>query len=192
MTLDRIPYRLESDLIALVSYDPRDPTHARELFEAIDESRDHLGRFMGWAAQHETVDDTRGWIRTMRGKFELMTDFAFGIFRRSDGRLVGGAGLHARGEPTVVAVEIGYWVRTSETQKGYAREAARLLTNAAFELGHAERVVIRAQIENRYSRRIPEALGYVEEGVARRSIRLAGTGRDAVVYSMIVEEYQPR
>ena len=185
MALNRVPYVLESERLTLRSYDPRDPDEARALFEAIDESRGHLTTFMSWPDKHEKLEDTIAWVRASRARFEAMTDFLFGVYRRSDDRLVGGVGLHVRGEPTPVAIEIGYWLRASETRQGYAREATRALTQLLLDRVGAERIVIRAQVDNAPSRRVPESLGFHLEGIARRSIRIRDEGRDLAMYSFV-------
>jgi len=53
------------------------------------------------------------------------------------------------------------------------------------ETAEADRVVIRAQPDNLPSRRIPEALGYTFEGIARKSLRMDDEARDAAVYSFV-------
>jgi ribosomal-protein-serine acetyltransferase len=188
MALDRIPYVLETERLVLRSYDPRDEAQASLLFDAIEENRAHLVEYMSWPDAHQKVEDTRAWIRAVRGKFENMTDFAFGMYAREDGRFVGGAGMHVRGEPAPVAIELGYWLRSSEIGKGYAREATRTLAKMAIERARAERVVIRAQVDNARSRRIPELLGFQLEGIARRGIRIREKGLDLAIYSLLPEE----
>lgn len=184
MKLERIPYTLETKRLVLRTYDPRDPAEAPRMYEAIDKNRDHLMRHMSWAKTHDSVEVTRAWIRETRGKFEAMTDFPFGIFTRDDGRFVGGCGLHVRGEPVPCALEIGYWLCENETNKGYAREAAEALTRVALDLARTDRVIIRAAVDNTRSRRVPEALGYTFEGIARKSLRTNDIPTDAAIYAM--------
>jgi RimJ/RimL family protein N-acetyltransferase len=185
MALDRIPYTLECERLVLRSYDPRDPDVARTLFDAIEESRAHLVPYMSWPDKHRQLEDTVAWVRSARARFESMTDFAYGIHRRDDDRLVGGAGMHVRGEPEPVAMEMGYWLRPSETGKGYAREVTRALARLLVKEVGAERLVIRAEVDNARSRRVPESLGFVLEGIARRGIRIRAQGRDLAIYSLV-------
>ena len=184
MKLELVPYEIEAARLVLRSWDPRLPGEAQRLFAAIDESREHLERWVGWHQKHAAVDDTRAWIRESRAKFESMSDFFYGLFARDDGRLVGGAGLHVRGEPVPFGFEIGYWLRASETGLGYAREATAALTRVAFDIAACDRVVIRADVDNRASRRVPEALHYPFEGVARASLRIHTAPTDAAMYAM--------
>lgn len=72
--------------------------------------------------------------------------------------IVGGIGLHWHGHED--RVEIGYWVRTGSTGKGYATEAAEMLTTAALVVPRVDVVAIHHDLANDASRRIPERLGY--------------------------------
>jgi RimJ/RimL family protein N-acetyltransferase len=188
MTLERIPYEIDAEGVTLRAYDPRDPREAERLFEAIDSSRSHLEQFLIWVSSHRVVADSARWIRESRASFEAMTNFDFGVFAKDDGRLLGGAALHVRGQPEVVCLEIGYWTRASEQNKGVAREAARALTRVAFDLAACDRVVIRADSANAASRRIPERLGYRLEGIARNGLRLGGLPRDAAIYALVRDQ----
>jgi RimJ/RimL family protein N-acetyltransferase len=180
LDLDAIPYLLLTPRLFLRCHDP---AAAEALFEAVDESRAHIGRWMGWPSQHQHVADLRAWMRGARGRFDLRQDFELAIVRRDDERVVGGIGAHLR-SAEFRAFEIGYWVRASETRKGYAREATSALVACLFEVG-AERVQIRAEQGNRESCAIPEALGFQREGITRHAVMVGADFRDLVVYSRL-------
>jgi ribosomal-protein-serine acetyltransferase len=54
------------------------------------------------------------------------------------------------------------------------------------------RVEIRADVENRRSRAIPERLGFELEGVLRQAQRLGETYRDQVVYAVLARDWGKR
>ncbi len=64
-------------------------------------------------------------------------------------------------------LEIGYWVDTRHSGKGYMREAVGAMTQYALNELKFARLEIRCESENMKSRAIPEALGYDLEGVLR-------------------------
>jgi len=100
-------------------------------------------------------------------------------------RVIGGSGLH-RIDWSVPRFEIGYWVRTPETRRGYVTETVHALTTFAFDELGAQRVEIRADVRNTRSRAVPERLGYELEGVLRRDcLDPQGRPRDTAVYSRI-------
>jgi RimJ/RimL family protein N-acetyltransferase len=58
-------------------------------------------------------------------------------------------------------VEIGYWIRSDRTGRGYATNVARTLTNAAFAHGpRIEDVEIWTHEHNAASRAVARKLGY--------------------------------
>jgi RimJ/RimL family protein N-acetyltransferase len=83
--------------------------------------------------------------------------------------------------------EIGYWMDSRYTKKGYMTEAVELLTNFTFNELLANRVEIRCDPKNINSRRIPERLGYTLEGTLRHdSYDSTGTSlRDTCIFSKI-------
>lgn len=75
---------------------------------------------------------------------------------------MGGAGLHPK-EGDIA--EIGYWVRSDRTGRGYATAAADALTAAAFDyLSDVVKVIIRMDQANLASAAVPPKLGYTLEG----------------------------
>ncbi len=181
------PYRIETERLVVRCWEPRD---AVALTEAVEESVEHLRPWMPWA-HHEpqTVDDRVELLRRFRGQFDLGTDFVYGIFAPDDVQVLGGSGLHARlGDD---ALEIGYWVRASETGNGYVSEAVAALTQAAFVWCGVDRVEIRVDPDNEPSLKVARRLGYVEEATLRRRqlpLTEGAERRDLVVFSLLSEE----
>jgi RimJ/RimL family protein N-acetyltransferase len=181
------PYRIETERLVVRCWEPKD---ALPFKEAIDESVEHLRPWMEWARQEpQTLDEKIELLRTFRGSFDLGTDFVYGIFSRDGSAVVGGSGLHRRDEEG--SLEIGYWLRVSETGKGYMTEAVSALTQAAFAWCGVERVDIRVAPANQASLNVARRLGYVEEGVLRRRgdpPAEGGPRGDVVVFSLLAEE----
>ena len=87
--------------------------------------------------------------------------------------------------------EIGYWIATPHTGRGYAPEVAGALTNLALTpqqsggLGF-RRLEIRCDPLNGRPRRIPERLGYTLDAyLVNDTVSADGTGlRDTLVFSL--------
>lgn len=178
------PYSLESERLILRCYEPQD---APDLLEAVLESKPQLRPWLFWAELYEGLEDAVSFVRSARGRFDMMEDLPMGIFRKADDRFLGGCGFH-RFDWGMGQFEIGYWLRSSETGYGYATEAADCLTRYAFEKLDATRIEIWVEPENKKSRAIPERLGYVLEGVLRRKVRQDARIRDYALYSMIRDD----
>lgn len=158
---------------------------AGAVIEAIDESRTELDAWMAWAPSMREPDDVRRFAKRVRQGWESNENFGLGIFRRDEGRFLGGTGLH---QPNwaVPSLEIGYWMRTSEVGKGYVREAVIGLTRLGFGQLGVRRMAITCAATNVRSRRVAESTGFTLEGRLRNQDRLPnGELRDTLVFSVI-------
>jgi RimJ/RimL family protein N-acetyltransferase len=174
---------------ARVAVRPFDRGDATALQQAVEESREQIRPWLPWWNSHREVDETVEFCLRSRARWLTREDFFGGVFERSSGRLVGGAGLHPRGWPGR-AFEIGYWLRSGATGQGFMREAAAALARLAFERLGAHRVAIRCDAENARSARVAEALGFVLEGHHRRdSLNPDGELRDTLVFGLVREEH---
>ena len=182
------PYVIRTERLTIRCWDPRD---APLLKDALDTSLDHLRPWMPWAAHEPTpLHDKAELLRVFRGRFDLGEDFVYGILAPDESEVIGGSGLHTRRGPG--ALEIGYWIRATRVGQGFAREAAAVLTKAAFRVCGVERVEIHVDPANEASLRIPRALGFTEEGTLRRRLpAIEGEPpRDSVVFTLFAEDLE--
>ena len=181
------PYRIVSERLVVRGWEPGD---APRLKDAVDSSLDQLRPWMPWArAEPQELPEKVALLRRFRGQFDLGTDFVMGIFDADDRDVVGGTGLHKRRGAD--ALEIGYWIRTSQVGRGLATESTASLTRVAFELCDVDRVEIRVDPTNKPSQAIPRRLGFVEEGMLRRRLPPdeEGVPRDVIVFSMFRDAF---
>ncbi len=176
------PLEILSDRLLLR---PLRASDAEAVIEAIIESRAELNPWMAWEPSMQRAEDVQHLAIRGKAKWEARSDFGISIFRREDGRFLGGTGLH---DPNweVPSLSIGYWLRTSETGKGYVREAVTALSRVGFGQLGLRRMVITCAATNTRSRRVAESVGYQLEGRLRNDERLPnGDLRDTLVYSLI-------
>jgi hypothetical protein len=70
--------------------------------------------------------------------------------------------------------------------------ATGALVDHAFGVWKLNRVEIRAGVENKRSRAIPERLGFTQEGVLRQAERVGDRFVDHVMYSILADEWKAR
>jgi ribosomal-protein-serine acetyltransferase len=87
------------------------------------------------------------------------------------------------------STRIGYWLDEGHQGGGTMTAAVRLLVDHALTVWRLNRVEIRAAMENRRSRAIPERLGFREEGVHRQAEQVGGRYLDSVAYSMLAADW---
>ncbi|MBA2692034.1 MAG: GNAT family N-acetyltransferase [Rubrobacter sp.] len=164
------------------------PGDGAELFAAIKESLAELEPWMAWVHFHKTPEDSeksarRGWVEFLERK-----DLRMHLFSKGTDTLVGSSGLH-RIEWEVPRFEIGYWLRTSFTGRGYMTEAVRGIAAFAFEELGAKRVEIKCDPTNTKSVAVAERCGFHLEGELRNNEKSPGGElRNTLVFSMLPEE----
>ncbi len=135
------------------------PDHLGRLLEAIAASFPELHRWMPWAETMPTPGEQLEALRAGEAAFEDDGEWSYVLIEPASDQLVGAAGLHPRSGPGTI--EIGYWVRTDRTGRGYATAAARALAEAAFtSLPDVHRVEIRMDRANAASAAVPGKLGF--------------------------------
>ncbi|GAB3791176.1 GNAT family N-acetyltransferase [Virgibacillus kimchii] len=162
------------------------PGDGEAVHEAKQASRNELKQWLAFAQHDESLEDTEANVREAHAAFLKRTDLRLHIFHRETKTFIGCTGLHAI-DWEVPKFEIGYWIDSRQTGKGYITEAVEGLTNFAFQTLHASRLEIRCDAKNKKSRAIPERLQYTLEGTLQNdSIQIGGNElRDTCVYAKI-------
>ena len=174
--------RLQSDLVTLQKYSLED---LDELFEAISVSTERVYPWLPWCHPNYTITETEVWLKTRPQRWHEGKEFGFTI--RHQGKIVGGCGIGIRSQAW--SGNLGYWLRTGYTGKGYATEATRLLARFGIEQLLLKRIEIVASVENISSQRVAERAGAYKEGISRNRLSIHGKFHDAVVYSFIPQDF---
>jgi RimJ/RimL family protein N-acetyltransferase len=179
-------YRIETPRLVLRCWNPAD---AALLKEAVDSSVEHLRPWMPWAADDpQPLENRITLIRHWRSLYDRGEDFVVGVFDRAESMVLGGSGLHTRVGPR--GMEIGYWIRVSHINQGYATEVAAALTTVAFRVHGVDRVEIHCNPANVRSAAVPRKLGYTHEAtLLRREPRADGELRDLMVWTLFADAY---
>jgi RimJ/RimL family protein N-acetyltransferase len=158
------------------------------LFEALEESRPELDRWLNWPSTLTTIADVEQFCVMSRAKWDQRTELWYGIFLGTEGLMLGATGLHTINWEWR-SFEVGYWLRTSEVGYGYAQEAVDALVRTAFRDLHARRVELHCDPANERSRHVAERLGFVLERRLRKATRTpAGLPRDTLVYALVDDD----
>lgn len=162
-------------------------THAPALFEAVDANRLYLKKWLPWVDGTQNVTDSEQFIAFTKKQFDIFGVLNFAILY--DGQLAGTIGTHMIQEQNK-STSIGYWLCESFQGKGIVTTCTYALITYLFEKRRLHRIEIRAAVENDASRRIPERLGFKEEGIARDSEWLYDHFVDHAVYSILEGEWK--
>lgn len=146
----------------------RSHEHDEQMWQAIVESRQMLREYVFWTNKTNTFDDVVKATDSFTDTWEDDREWGFCIYSIPEHRFLGCIGVHLISFKNCSA-EIGYWLRTSETHKGYMTEAVQVVTEELFKNG-IHRMVIKCDINNRNSANVALRAGYQLEGVAREAL----------------------
>ncbi|GGD53945.1 GNAT family N-acetyltransferase [Paenibacillus nasutitermitis] len=153
--------------------------------EAVKESIEELRPWMPWADKIPSEEESEINIRQSRLQFLERTDLRLLIFLKQTGDLVSSSGLH-RINWVARKFEIGYWIRTSLSGKGYMTEAVDAITTFAIDELQANRIEIRCDSRNFRSERIAQRLGFILEGILRNNdYAVDGSLRSTKIFSKV-------
>ena len=179
-----IPEQIESERLILRATKAMD---APEAFEAVRESVQELAPWMPWAHPNPTLEGSVEFHGMAHAKWTTREMLDFQWIDKASSKLVGKGGLHTINWE-VPKFEIGYWVRTGMTNRGYCTEAVNALAAFAKQQLGARRLEICSDPRNEKSRRVAERCGFVLEGILRRNMRdPTGSLRDSCMYAIVFE-----
>lgn len=159
--------------------------HARELFQLVDQSREHLRDWMPWADKTTEEKDTLGFIEFALKSFANGTDFHCGIWY--EGQLAGVIGYHNMNTDIKIG-EIGYWLGKEFEGKGIMTKSTAALIRYGFEELGLNKVEIVCAVENVRSQKIPQRLGFQQEGIRRQAILAGSRIADVMIFGMLVTD----
>jgi RimJ/RimL family protein N-acetyltransferase len=161
------------------------------LKQAIDASRTELAHWTPWVLPNpDKLSVLERRLDNFVNQFEAREQFIYAIEDRATGQLLGGIGLYNRIAPGVL--EIGYWMRSDVTGRGYATEASEALMRVAFIDCEVTRLEIRVDPNNARSVAIPKRLGFRHRETFDRDPLFPNEQRQMAAWEMLSSEYSRR
>lgn len=187
---DTIPLGLETARLYLRA--PLAETDARVVNEAIRGSHEELKRWLPFAQDVPTLSETEANLQRAQELYGTGESFRYLIFLRETGTFVGTVSLFGI-DWDVPKAEIGYWLDSTHTGRGYMTEAVEAIVRFGCAQFDFKRIEIRCESTNEGSRLIPERLGFQLEGMLRNEDLSADGMRltDTAVYGLLPGELRP-
>ena len=159
------------------------PDYIPLIFKAVHDSREVLKIWLPWCHSNYNISETGEWVNSQQSAWNEKREFAFGVFETDSNRLVGGCGInqinwiHKAGN-------LGYWIKTDVTGKGFASAAAKLCARFGFIDLELNRIEIVSAKDNVASQKVAEKTGAKKECLARKRLIVGNKVHDAFVYSL--------
>jgi ribosomal-protein-serine acetyltransferase len=160
--------------------------HAKVLYDAVDNNREHLSKFLPWVGNMQSVNDFQNYIKSCEILYLQGKEVSFVIISNDD--TVGRIGLHHLDTQNKNAA-IGYWLTKNAEGKGIITKSCEAIINYGFQKLELQRIEIKAAVENLRSRAIPEKFRFTKEGILRQAELVNGKFLDLVLYSILRSEW---
>ena len=139
--------------------------------EAIDESLPEVQKWLPWGAEEpSSLEHLAGRLAKYAAECATGTAWRLALLDADTGRFLGSGALLPFVGPN--ALEVGYWIRTSESGRGLATRVAAALTSYAFRERGVERVEAWMKPGHTASAAVVRRLGF--EFLERRETSRAG------------------
>ena len=133
------------------------------MFTAISESMAEFAPWLEWASSPQTPETAEETARRFSAEFLLRKHLSFAIF--SDARFLGMVALYGF-KWNIPSACCGYWLRTSETGKGYMTESVNALSLYGFRHIGLRRLAILCDADNLKSIAVPKRLDFALEATS--------------------------
>ena len=159
------------------------------LFNAIDQNRSHLGKWLPFVDYTHEVKDSETFIQTIVSNREETRNEVFTIWYKGD--FAGTIGFHNT-DRVNEKTEIGYWLIKDVIGHGIIHQSCQSLIGLAFEKMGMNRIAIRCAIGNDASEKVALRLGFCFEGIERCGERHHNLFFDLKVFSFLKSEFKPK
>ncbi|WP_391209412.1 GNAT family N-acetyltransferase [Psychrobacillus sp. L4] len=166
--------------------DLRDAEH---LFGLMIQSSETLREWLPFIDYTRTVADTQGFVQSTMKQFSENNGFQAGIWYED--KIAGVIGFHQINWSNK-STSIGYWLGNDYVGLGLMTKSVKAFVDYAINDLKLNRVEIRAAVENKKSRAIPERLNFTEEGRVREAEWLYDHYVDHVVYGMLASDWNSK
>lgn len=129
-------------------------------------------------------------IKTNQENMSQDQSYSFGIFLNESKELIGNIGLYKVGRGPVQSCIVGYVLDKTHNGKGYMTETIRLIVDYAFTVLKLHRLEAGVKPDNLGSIRALEKSGFLQEGIARKNIKINGKWEDHQILAIINEEME--
>ena len=169
---------LETDRLVLRPLRRRD---ANDIFSYASDPE--VARYVLWDP-HQSVSETRSYIRYMRSLSRRGLPSSWAVTRRDSGKVIGTSGFMWYSEANSAA-ELGYSLSKSFWNLGYATEALRAVIRSVFAALPVNRLEAKHDLRNPASGRVMEKSGMKKEGILRQRIRNKGEYVDVALFAIL-------
>lgn len=165
-----LPEQFETDRLIFQRLKYED---AEEIFYTYA-SKPEVTRYVAWPT-HQSIEDTRGFLRYAIQAWNAGTDYSFSIRLKSDRKLIGSFGvMNENGK-----IQFGYFLSPNYWNRGYTTEACIQMMQLLRKQKNIYRIGTFVDVENIYSIRVLLKSGLQEEARLTKWFRFPNQNNEA-------------
>lgn len=178
-------YRVDDNIILRLFY----LKDTEELHELTARSQNHLRKWLSWVDRNaKDINYTETYIKNSLKTFAESGGYPEGIAILYNDKIAGTICFNEINKSNKYGV-IGYWLGENFQGKGIMTKSLKTVINIAFKELNLNRIELRIADENMQSRKIPEKLGFKNEGIIRQGGYLYDHYVNLIIYGMLAEEW---
>ncbi|MFD1737975.1 GNAT family N-acetyltransferase [Bacillus salitolerans] len=164
---------------------------AEEFLELLLKNKDYWGRYEPlrdeayYTLEKRAIEIEENYKDASNGR-----GYSWGIFIDKGNTLIGDISLYGVKPTPFSSGSVGYSIDYDQAGNGYATEALRLVLAFAFDYAQLHRVQAGAALDNEGSIRVLEKVGFIQEGISRKNLKINGEWKDHYQYAIIDEDWQ--
>ena len=141
-----------------------------------------------WLPDELSKNSYRRRVRYYHTEMRDDNGYALFIFRNNDQALLGGITLSNVRRGVMQSCTLGYWIGETHARQGYMAAALRTVLPYVFDTIALHRVEAACLPHNEASTRLLEKIGFIQEGLARRYLRINGVWQDHLLYALLRDD----
>jgi len=143
-----------------------------------------------WDA-HESIHQTRAYLRYILRQYKSGEPSSFGIVEKASGKVIGTIGYMWISQDNASG-EVGYSLSRAHWNQGYMTEALNAVIDFGFEELHLNRIEAQHETTNPASGRVMAKVGMRPEGVLRARVFNKGKFMDVALYAILRSDWKQR
>lgn len=146
-----------------------------------------------WSEDYFTVEKQRQLLKKNYNGFESEKEIRFFIFLKSNSdRIIDDIGFRNIVKGPFLSCHMGYKMDQKETRKGYMQEALREALRYVFDTVQLHRIEANIIPGNKPSIRLIEKLGFHNEGLSKKYLRINGKWEDHFHFVLLNDAVEQR
>jgi [ribosomal protein S5]-alanine N-acetyltransferase len=176
--------RIESERLVLISLDTTD---TEQFFDFLVRNKDY---FRKWSAEYEqnyfSIWFHRAWLESIEQEALNGTQIKFGVYYKTNpNRIIGSVSFSNIIKGIFQSCFLGYRIDEFETRKGIATEAIKRGIEYVFSELKLHRIEANVMPSNAASIKVVEKLGFSNEGLAKKYLKVNGKWEDHYHYVLL-------